>query len=115
MKDDEEAELIRGIAAIIERHGETAHANASIEEAARLWVNAGFEDTDEIEEWLAAGCFSAEGARALDLAGITPDQAGMRTGAGAGNYEATIGYKIIKGDLTLEEAKRIITNAFWNS
>jgi hypothetical protein len=39
----------------------------------------------------------------------------MRTRAGAGDYEETIGYKIIRGDLGLEEARRIITNAFWNS
>jgi hypothetical protein len=115
MKDEDEVELIRGIAAIIERHGEAARGNASAEEAARLWINAGFDETEEIEEWLMARCFSAEGARSLDLAGITPDQAGMRTRAGAGDYEETIGYKIIKGDLSLEEAKRIITNAFWNS
>jgi hypothetical protein len=39
----------------------------------------------------------------------------MRTRAGTRDYEETIGYKIINDDLSLEEARRIITNAFWNS
>jgi hypothetical protein len=39
----------------------------------------------------------------------------MRTSAGAADYEETIGYKIIEGDLSLDEARRIITAAFWDS
>ena len=119
MRDDDEMErpeLLRSIVEIIERHGEAAGGGgASPEEAARLWIDAGFEDAEEVDEWLAARCFSATGAHALEMAGITPAQAAMRTRAGAADYEETIGYKIIKGDLSLDEARRIITDAFWNS
>ncbi|HYY58079.1 MAG TPA: hypothetical protein VE842_12165, partial [Pyrinomonadaceae bacterium] len=92
-----------------------ASGGASPEEAAGLWIDAGFEDAEEVDEWLAARCFSATGAHALELAGITPAQAAMRTSAGAADYEETIGYKIIEGDLSLDEARRIITAAFWDS
>ena len=118
MKDDlenERAEMLRRITEVIERHTEAAHLYASIEEAARQWMAAGFEDAEEVDEWLAARCFSAEGALSLEMAGITPDQAATRTRAGTGEYEETIGYKINKGDLSIEEARRIITSAFWNS
>ena len=110
-----QAGLIRAVAEIIKRHGEAGRGNASMEEAARRWIDAGFEEVDEIDEWLAARCYSAEGAQILDRAGITPAQAGMRTRAGTADYEETIGYKITEGDLTIDEARRIITSAFWNS
>lgn len=118
MKDDVETKralMLRRIGEVIEQHTEAAHRYASTEEAAHQWMTAGFEDAEEVDEWLAARCFSAEGARALEMAGITPDQAAMTTRAGTASYEETIGYKIIKGDLSLEEARRIINSAFWNS
>ena len=118
MNDDEEtarAELLQSISEVIERHGAAALGDVSLEEASRAWVEAGFEDAEEVDDWLAARCFSARGAQALELAGITPQQAAMRTRAGMRDYEETIGYKIINDDLSLEEARRIITNAFWNS
>jgi hypothetical protein len=113
--ESERAEILRRISEVIERHTEAAHHYASIEEAAHQWMIAGFEDAEEVDEWLAARCFSAEGARSLEMAGITPDQAASVTSAGTASYEETIGYKIIKGDLSIEEARRIITSAFWNS
>jgi hypothetical protein len=118
MKDNHErerAELLRRIGEVIERHTEAAHLYASIKEAAHQWMAAGFDDAEEVDEWLGARCFSAEGALSLEMAGITPDQAAMLTRAGTGEYEETIGYKVIKGDLSIEEARRIITSAFWNS
>jgi len=116
MEDEiEHEEMLRRISKVIERHTEAAHHHASIEEAARQWMASGFEDAEEVEEWLAAHCFSAAGARALEMAGITPDQAAMLTRAGTASYEETIGYKIIKGDLSIDEARRIINSAFWNS
>ena len=118
MKDDiesERAEMLRRISELIERHTETERNYASAEEEAHQWMAAGFEDAEEVDEWLAARCFTAEGASALERAGITPDQAATRTRAGTASYEETIGYKIIKGDLSIEEARRIITSAFWNS
>ncbi|HEY6188393.1 MAG TPA: hypothetical protein VIW80_11980 [Pyrinomonadaceae bacterium] len=118
MSDDEEtarAELLQSISEAIERHGAAARGDVSLEEASRAWVEAGFEDAEEVDDWLAARCFSARGAQALERAGITPQQAAMRTRAGTRDYEETIGYKIINDDLSLEEARRIITNAFWNS
>ena len=118
MKDDvevERAERLRRITKVIERHTEAEHHYASIEEAAHLWMAVGFEDAEEVDEWLAARCFTAEVARSMEMAGFTPDQAAMHTRAGTASYEETIGYKIIKGDLSIEEARRIITSAFWNS
>ena len=118
MKDDfeiERAERLRRIIEVIQRYTEPTRHCASIEEAAHQWMIAGFEDAEEVDEWLAARCFSAEGALSLEMAGITPDQAATRTRAGMASYEETIGYKIIKGDLSIEEARRIITSAFWNS
>lgn len=116
MEDEiERAELLRRMGEVIEQHAEAAHRYASIEEAAQSWMASGFEEAEEVEEWLAARCFSAAGARSLEMAGITPDQAAMLTRAGTASYEETIGYKIIKGDLSIDEARRIITSAFWNS
>lgn len=123
------AELLRSISEIIERYAEAARggggdsssssssgsSGASPEETARSWIDAGFEDAEEVAEWLDAGCFSARGAHAMELAGITPEQAAMRTRAGTADYEERIGYKITRGDLSLDEARRIITDAFWNS
>lgn len=118
MEDEVEIErkaLLRRMGEVIEQHTEAAHGYASVEEAAQSWMASGFEDAEEVDEWLAARCFSAAGARALEMAGITPDQAAMLTRAGTASYEETIGYKIIKGDLSIDEARRIITSAFWNS
>ena len=49
------------------------------------------------------------------MAGLTPEQASLRTTAGTAAYENTIAFKYAHDDLTLEEARRIITNHFWNS
>lgn len=117
MKDDERErmELIASACEVIAGHGEAARGSVSLEEAARAWMDAGFEDSEEMDEWLSARCFSAEGARRLELAGITPEQAALRTTAGRADYEETIGYKVTAGDLSLDEARRIITTAFWDS
>jgi hypothetical protein len=117
MKGDEEEqrELLARAREALAQHGAEAHGTASLEEAARAWIDAGFEDTEEIDEWLSARCFSAEGAQRLELAGITPEQAALRTSAGRAPYEETLGYKVIAGDLSLDEARRIITTAFWDS
>ena len=108
-------ESIGRISETLQRHGEALKHGVSPEAAAREWLAAGFTDEEEIDEWLIARCFNARGARALDERGITPEQAALRTTAGRNTREDTIGYKIINGELTFDEAKRIITNAFWNS
>ncbi len=82
---------------------------------AREWLAAGFDDAEEIAEWVAAGCFAPLCARLLDEAGITPEQAALRTRAGSGDYEETIGRKFANGDLTSEEARRIVTKEFWDN
>jgi hypothetical protein len=117
MKDDEteRAKLIASACEVIAGHPQAALQGVSLEEAARAWIDAGFEDTEEIDEWLAARCFTAEGAQRLERAGITPEQAALRTVAGSAPYEETIGYKVTAGDLSLDEARRIITTAFWDS
>lgn len=112
--DDDSAETLRRIGEALERHGASARGEASPESAAQEWVDAGFDDPEEVEDWLRARCFSAEGARRLEMAGFTPEQAAIRTTAGTASYEDTIGYKMVHGDLSFDEARRIITSEFWN-
>jgi hypothetical protein len=110
------AALIRLIAATLRRHGDDAlPGGANPDTAARAWLDAGFADADEVEDWLAARCFDPRHAQTLDAAGVTPEQAALRTRQGRTDYEETVAYKLAHGDLTLEEVRRIITSDFWNS
>ncbi|HZG53707.1 MAG TPA: hypothetical protein VEZ40_16380, partial [Pyrinomonadaceae bacterium] len=84
-------------------------------DAARAWIEAGFADPEEVADWLAARCFDPRRAQTLDAAGLTPEQAALRTRAGRADYEETVAYKFAHDDITLEEARRIITSDFWNS
>lgn len=111
----EQTETIRLICDVLKRHGEETLGGASAEEVARLWVDAGFDDPEEVEAWLRARCFQADRAQALEAAGFTPEQAALRTKAGAADYEDTIAYKLNHNDLSVNEARRIITSAFWDS
>jgi hypothetical protein len=118
MKDGHEmepAETIQLICEVLNRHGADARGGANVEETAREWIAAGFDDPDEVDGWLHARCFSAERAQALEAAGLTPEQAALRTKAGAADYEDTIAYKINHNDLSINEARRIITSAFWGA
>ena len=99
---------------VLERGGEAALAGAPAETAAYRWLSHGFTDEEEVADWLAARCFDPARAHELDRAGLTPDQAAARTSAGRGDYEDTIAFKIARGDLSLEEARRIVTSDFWN-
>jgi hypothetical protein len=137
---DRRQEILRRIVEALVQYGETATREAATGEAAtdkaapndaaiqsreaatqavtdtaRRWMEAGFDDPEEVADWLRARCFDARGALALERAGLTPEQAAVRTKAGTADYEETIGFKIIKGDLSLEEARRIVTSDFWNS
>lgn len=113
--DNNSAETLRRIGEALERHGEAALGEASPIDVAQEWIDAGFDDPEEVDDWLRARCFRADGARTLEAAGLTPEQAAIRTQAGAGeSYEDTIGYKLIRGDLSFDEARRIITSEFWN-
>jgi hypothetical protein len=115
MDDNDSAAIIRRIGEALERQGEAALGDAPSIEVAQEWVDAGFDDPEEVEDWLRARCFRADGARALESAGLTPEQAAIRTEAGTASYVDTIGYKLIRGDLGFDEARRIINNEFWNS
>lgn len=112
MKQDETIQLI---CEVLNEHAEDALGGARAEEVARQWVDAGFDDPEEIDDWLRARCFSAARAQALEAAGFTPERAALRTKAGTASYEDTIAYKLNHNDLSLDEARRIITSAFWNS
>ena len=76
---------------------------------------AGFDSAEDVEDWLRARCFKAAGAKALDDAGLTPEQAAIRTREGASDYEDTIGFKVSNGDLSTDAARRLATNSFWNT
>ncbi|HYG11773.1 MAG TPA: hypothetical protein VD835_17635 [Pyrinomonadaceae bacterium] len=111
-----QAALVRLIAGTLRRHGGDAlPGGANPDEAARAWLDAGFDDPGEVDDWLAARCFDPRHAQTLDAAGFTPEQAALRTRQGRADYEETVAYKLAHGDLTLEEARRIITSDFWNS
>ena len=115
MRDDHtRAETINAIADTLRNYDAAAAGGATIEEAARAWVEAGFDDAEEVEDWLHAGCSTPAVARALDDAGLTPEQAALRTKAGLSEEEDTVGHKVTRGDLSLEEARRIANSTFWN-
>ncbi|MDQ3803409.1 MAG: hypothetical protein M3416_06210 [Acidobacteriota bacterium] len=111
---DDEQENVRAVAEVLARRGEAATGGTGAGEAARAWVSNGFDDAEEVEAWLDAGCHDAAAARRLDEAGVTPEQAAIRTTAGASAEEDTLGCKLSRGDLSLEEARRIITREFWS-
>jgi hypothetical protein len=106
---------LQAISDVLARYGDAATRGAPVTQVAQTWMEAGIDDPEEVEDWLRARCFAAAGALALDRAGITPEQAALRTTAGAADYEDTIGHKLTHGDLTFDEARRIINSAFWNS
>ncbi len=116
MNKERTSELLGRVIEVLRRYDESVTPPESfVEEIARKWLAVGFADEEEIEDWLNARCFTAQGALALEQRGITPEQAALRTRAGTKDYEDTIGFKIINDDLSFDEAMRIITNAFWNS
>ena len=111
-----QAALVRLIGDTLRRHGGDAlPAAISPDAAARAWLDAGFTDAEEVADWLAARCFDPRHAQTLEAAGVTPEQAALRTREGRADYEETVACKFSRGDLTLEEARRIITSDFWNS
>ena len=114
MTDDDKRRLLDRICATLEHYGEAALAGAPAETAAYRWLSHGFADVEDVEDWLAARCFDPARAHELERAGLTPQQAAARTTAGRGDYEDTIAFKIAAGDLSVEEARRIITSDFWN-
>ena len=114
MTRDEPHESARAVAEVLARCGGAAARAGSPDEAAREWIEHGFDDAEEVEGWLAAGCFEAAAARRLEEAGITPEQAALRTAAGDPAVEDTLGAKLARGELSLAEARRIITREFWN-
>ena len=115
MADDaSDSDTLRRIRDVLERAGDAALAGAPAESAAYRWLAHGFDDPEEIAGWLAARCFHPDRAHELERAGLTPEQASLKTSAGRGGYEETIAYKFARGDLSLEEARRIVTSDFWN-
>ncbi len=112
--DEEQSARLREVCAVLARHGELALQGAPPESAAYDWLAHGFDDAEEIDEWLCARCFRARHARDLERAGFTPAQARLRTNAGRIAYQDTIAYKLAQGDLTMDEARRIITSDFWD-
>ncbi len=114
-EDSTEIEKMREIERVIEGFGAEALRGETPDAGARRWVAAGFDDTEDVSDWLNARCFSATGAQALDDSGITPEQAALRTTAGVRDYEETLAYKFVQGDLSIDEVRRIVTNEFWNT
>ncbi|MDQ1559287.1 MAG: hypothetical protein QOD32_2347 [Pyrinomonadaceae bacterium] len=107
--------LARQIGEVLNRYRHDALGGASVEATAQAWLDAGFDDPEEVDEWLAARCFTPHHAQALNDSGFTPAQSALLTGEGRENYLDTVAFKFVRGDLTLAEARRIITSDFWNS
>jgi len=122
--------LAHAIAGAVERYGaEALGGGVSAEQAAQRWIDAGFDDAEEVDDWLRARCFSASAARALEDAGITPEQAAtpmIAGSSGGGDDDSsdsgsdrdvadTLGGKFTRGRISIDEARRIVTNDFWNS
>jgi len=89
-------------ATTIRQYGELADRGGDPGVAAQAWTNAGFDDA-MTARWLAARCFDSPAARALTDLGVTPEQAGVRTRDGGGDYVDTIAYKVANGDLTARQ------------
>jgi len=106
---DETDESLRAVVRLLASRGGPALGGRAPEAAARLWVEHGFDDAEEVESWLDASCFDADAARRLDQAGITPEQAALPQPGGE-----TLASRLTRGELSLEEARRIITREFWN-
>jgi hypothetical protein len=115
MREDSVEKSVLNIAAVLRGFGPEATGVRAAESVAREWFDAGFEDPEEVEDWLRARCMDASGAQSLERAGITPEQAATLTTAGTSGIEDTIGAKLVRGELSFDEARRIITSEFWNS
>ena len=87
------------------------HGAPADEAAAQSWLDAGFDDAEEVAEWLAARCLAPAAAQRLEEAGFTPAQAAQTDDSGG--YMDTIGHKLTNGDLSFDEARRLVTSAFW--
>jgi hypothetical protein len=94
------------IADVIAHHGLVENADA-FDATVEAWEEAGL-DAAEVEEWLNARCFSPDAARDMAHAGITPQMAQLRTGAGAGRYVDTVAFKVAAGDLEVEAARDLL-------
>jgi len=108
-------DLRQRIAQVLSHYGGQATGGEPPETIAGRWIAAGYDDEEEVADWLAARCFEPETAARLERTGITPEQAHLRTAEGRRDYEDTVAYKLSQNDLTIEEARRIITSDFWNS
>ena len=90
------------IASVIRANAEFAAGafdDETILEIAQEWVDAGFDDPDEVTEWIeTARCFRADAARALYNEGVTPEEASKVADT------ETIGYLYANGDIGLDEA-----------
>ncbi len=114
-RDEDQSSSVQRVGAVLARYGAAATGDESVAAVAAEWLAAGFDDPEEVDDWLRARCFSAGHAQALEQAGFTPAQAARRTTTGRGAYEDTIAYKLAQGDLTWDEARRIITSDFWHT
>jgi hypothetical protein len=100
------------IAAVVRRHHQLAlgaqAADPTIRddydplELARIWEQLKFT-AEDVDRWLAARCYSPLVAKDLRKRGVTPEQAGVVTAAGAGEPD-TIAFKLSSSQLLPSEA-----------
>ena len=92
---------------VIRHYGDWAHGGEPTK-IIHEWEVARFTP-DEADEWLAAGVFTAEAARTLADANVTPELAAKVADEEIGfGYCATIGYKLANNDVSLAEALNFI-------
>jgi hypothetical protein len=92
---------------VLRNHGTFAYGQESdIESVAEEWEDYDFSPAGA-DVWLSAGCFRAADARALADAGIAPEDT-EKDYDSESNPGISIGYAVANGDLTVEEAKKMI-------
>lgn len=96
--------LDQAMVAAIKVGGDRAHGG-DVAAAVEAWLEVGF-DAGEAGEWLEAGVFNADAARALYDADIAPARVAGPCGVDGGGY--TLGYRYANRDVTLDDVKRAI-------
>lgn len=81
-----------------------------VEATVQAWNDARYTDLDSdvVAAWCEAKCFDADSARALETAGVTPQQA-SETIERCG-YRETLAYVVSNHDISVSEAVELVSS-----